>query len=748
MTSLGRHIIGVNLILLSTIVNAQVTDTIASENNKTIRLPEIGINIGIINLFSDVSLNAPGPSPFTQFGLQLSVTQPVGKFLNLTLNIFSGTVYGDEQRGLSNLNFKSSLFSQQLNIEYNFYPLLKPEASGRQLLRPYIGFGGGAMFFRSKGDLRSTSGEPYYYWADGTIRNIAEGGPNSESATILTRDLEYETDLRDANLDGLRKYPQTTFTLPFHAGIRFQISKHLGANLALTYALNFSEMIDNSGSNSTGDRASTSGYDHHFFGSIGVNVFLGNMRPSASKTSAAATLAQSQNRWKSKPSNLNSEVASTTPNGKITTEEKSEIDTNSNALVKVTNQDLNTRVQKQVDETSSNGVDSTQALSSESNLDSNKAESDQKTPSSLSLAYRADGTIVKLVSKEKTAIDGTPIEELYDIDGNALNKETAENLTIAFKADGKAIELVTKGIAAADGTPLKDLLDINGRPLSIQQSERKSNLGYTSDGKPVELLYTGFVGSDGTSIDQLLDIHGNSLNAESASRLNLAYRKDGKAVAIVPKEVSAVNGTSIEKLLDENGNPLSIRSIPTIRIAYRADGKPVEIIVKSVIGVDGTPINQLFDSIGVPLNQESAIGLRFAYSIDEKPVDLIPESINTTNGTPVNQLYDINGNPLIMISSGNVSTKIEQSNLSNYSSSKPLNDSETPSSNSLGTLTLSELEKTSPKATGSFHWADRDKNGKITATEVLYFIDSLFDGDGSLSVEDIQNLIDYYFDQE
>jgi hypothetical protein len=186
-------------------VSAQDTDEVAAQNNKLVTLPEVGLNFGFVNLMSDVKLESPGPSPFTQFGFQLTVLQPVTKFLNISLNLFTGTVYGEEMRGLTNLNYRTSLFSQQLNFEYNFYPLLKPDEQGRQLIRPYIGIGAGAMFFRSKGDLLDENGQTYHYWADGTIRNLAESNPNAEAAVVITRDMEYESDLRDANLDGLRK---------------------------------------------------------------------------------------------------------------------------------------------------------------------------------------------------------------------------------------------------------------------------------------------------------------------------------------------------------------------------------------------------------------------------------------------------------------------------------------------------------------------------------------------------------------
>lgn len=262
----------------TTLSSAQTSDTLA-KSNKLIPLPTISVNVGINHGFTDVEL-ADGPTPFRQLGYQLTITQRAAKFLNVSLELYSGSLYGEEQRGTTNINYRTSLFSQHLNVEYNFYPLLKPKPDGRQLIRPYVGFGIGAVFFRSKGDLQDKSGNTYNYWEDGNIYAEPEGTIDVSESTLLERDFEYETDLRDANLDGFRKYSQTAFTMPINAGIRFQVSKHVGLNASFAYVLNFTDMIDNVSSKSVGVRAGNSAFDNHLFGSIGLSIFLGNTRPS------------------------------------------------------------------------------------------------------------------------------------------------------------------------------------------------------------------------------------------------------------------------------------------------------------------------------------------------------------------------------------------------------------------------------------------------------------------------------------
>lgn len=252
-----------------------------------IPLPTISVNFGFNHTISDVALSKSGPSPFRQFGYQLTITQRVAKFINVSLELYAGTLIGEEQRNLTNLNYKTSLFSQRLNVEYNFFPLLKPRPDGRQLVRPYVGFGVGLLSFRSKGDLKDSHGVVYQYWSDGSVNAEAEGTVDASEATPLSRDFNYESDLRDANLDGLKKYSQLAFSLPLNAGARFQITKNIGVNAAFCYTLNFSDMLDNVSDKGVGDRQGKSGNDNHLFASVGLSVFLGQTKPS-SKTKMPA----------------------------------------------------------------------------------------------------------------------------------------------------------------------------------------------------------------------------------------------------------------------------------------------------------------------------------------------------------------------------------------------------------------------------------------------------------------------------
>jgi len=891
-----RSVVHFALMLLLPFGMLRAQDSESTDNRK-VTLPEIGVNFGVVSLMSDVTLSSPGPNGFTQFGYQLTVTQRVAKFLNLSLNLFTGTVYGEEMRDLTNLNYRTSLFSQQLNVEYNFYPLLKPDERGRQLLRPYIGFGAGAMLFRSKGDLRDANGETYNYWSDGTIRSLAEDNPNAEAAILLERDMVYESDLRDANLDGLRKYPQATFTLPFHAGIRIQVSKNFGVNAAFTYAMNFSDMLDNSGAQSVGNRASNSGNDHHIFGSVGVNVFFGKSRANATRPDAPAHLAQSVNRWEKKEKSDDKKEKS---DGKEDLAQSSEKSSTKKTTSKSkdgkggTDADDVTASQPQMayradgtpvemTPTEIVGADGTPmdelfdaqgvALTPSAAADALLAYKKDGTPVPLvanagigadgtpqsqlfdaegrslreavaapsGSGFRADGSQVPLVASGFEGADGTPVEQLSDAKGNNLTTETAATTRLAFRADGTMVEVVPKGFVGADGTPLEQLVDVNGRKLEAVEVPRRlaytaegkpvqitsepvkakdgtpaeqlfdangnafadapvasARLGYRADGKSVELapnemkatdgtpadrlfdakgqaLQTnvpsgrrlayradgtaveivpkGFEGADGTPIEQLLDVQGRPMTNEIAASALLAYQQDGSAVEIVPQSMVGVDGTSSDQLFDAQGASLTAEAVQN-RVAFKVDGSPVAVNYTGLSGADGTPVEQLFDAKGNRLSSETASPSRLAYREDGKPVEVISKGVVVPDGTAKEPLFDAQGRALnVITTSGTDAPVADVPKSAAQDETRPKSygkEGERPekSDTQADKLTLEELEKTPPKLSGKFHWADRDNNGYISADEVLFCIDQLFDGDGTLTVETIQDLIDFYFDQD
>ena len=66
-------------------------------------------------------------------------------------------------------------------MQYNFRHLIKKP----QRLLPTLSIGIESFEFNSKGDLKDANGNYYYYWNDGTIRNVPQSEGNEMNSTTI-----------------------------------------------------------------------------------------------------------------------------------------------------------------------------------------------------------------------------------------------------------------------------------------------------------------------------------------------------------------------------------------------------------------------------------------------------------------------------------------------------------------------------------------------------------------------------------
>ncbi|MDB4655902.1 hypothetical protein OAE48_03545 [Flavobacteriales bacterium] len=661
-------------------------DTILPTDNVMIPLPTVSLNFGFNHLMSDVKLSQEGPSPFRQFGYQLSITQRAARFLNVTLELYTGNVYGEEQRGQTNINFRTTLFSQHLNLEYNFYPLLKPDSRGRQLIQPYVGVGVGAIFFRSKGDLKNESGTAYQYWSDGLIYAESEGSIPQTEATALTRDFEYETDLRDANLDGLRKYPQTAFSLPLNAGIRFQISKNVGVNAAFAYALNFSDMLDNVSENGSGDRLGSAGNDNHLFGSIGLSVFLGTTKPS------------------SKPKKPEVEVLAENKAGSENPETTSQSEESAKSL-------------KESDEILS--ID----------------EIKKKTTSEV-IKQASSPT---LMSVKKAELEQSRLDGLNSVatDFASASATANEILTTAKEKSGKASNELRKSLSSVINAQTASLTEIKESSQNYI-NENEASQEASSDEKSV------FVETIEATLEQL----NTSKKGASKAKSN----EDVVAIAQSLLEINQATAKTIQteresQQLKTNTEKLSALEDKVSLYEFVKDSEDLSAEDESALDELKQKLTEEFEKLVVlgAITEAKQNTIRETLSTDSELASITDVEVSANNAenqrtqsTVLEQNVDSQSSETI---TGAANSKKE-------SEIKSFSDSNNPESSNKKTPTIEEIENTPPKVSGGYHWADLNSNGWISPDEVLHFIDLLFEGEAVRTVEDIQNLIDYYFDQE
>lgn len=237
---------------------------------------KLGISSGPVFFFGDVGMDNYTPSITQRLGYSLIAQQPISNGFSIALNLFSGKVYGETQNGTENINFRTSIFSQSLSCYYHFLFSSKDKPP---LLSPFVSAGVETIAFRPKADLKDEDGKTYNYWSDGTIRDLPEIQQNIDNAVILNRDYEYETELRDLNLDSFGKYPQFAFSVPLSAGLDINLGKTFALRLEGSYHLAFTDYMDNITGESIGSRQGEKGNDSYLYTSIGMAWAISPSQP-------------------------------------------------------------------------------------------------------------------------------------------------------------------------------------------------------------------------------------------------------------------------------------------------------------------------------------------------------------------------------------------------------------------------------------------------------------------------------------
>ncbi len=207
--------------------------------------PIVSFSYGVLNFLGDVR-NSDITTAIGNDAYQINLATFIDRQQNFTANFFylngklDGNSYSHTEPG-QNLNFQSEISVFGANVEYRFGHWIDKQA----LVRPYISLGVGNLNFNAKGDLTDANGQTYYYWTDGSIRDIEQTAPGPSN--LLYRDYEYETDLRTREEQefGLGQYSQRSLILPLSLGAHFRISQRAFFSLGVSYHYAFTDLIDN-----------------------------------------------------------------------------------------------------------------------------------------------------------------------------------------------------------------------------------------------------------------------------------------------------------------------------------------------------------------------------------------------------------------------------------------------------------------------------------------------------------------------
>ncbi len=241
-----------------------------SATPKKHHLPIVSIATGLLNFYGDVGYSHLNEPLLARSGFQFELQAYTEKRFSFALFYLYGNVFGDEKTVSRIVNFKSNIQSASLMLRYDFISKKRSD----QVIIPFLTAGAEYLMFKPFSDLKDASGNTYNYWSDGTIKNIPENDPAADQAVVLYRDYDYETDLREANLDGFGNFKNTTWGVPVGAGFRFKISERCGMHFSSVYHITGSDFIDGITADSKGSRHGDSKNDNFFYTSVSFRFAL------------------------------------------------------------------------------------------------------------------------------------------------------------------------------------------------------------------------------------------------------------------------------------------------------------------------------------------------------------------------------------------------------------------------------------------------------------------------------------------
>jgi len=203
----------------------------------------VGAGAGVLTFHGDVGKSAlVGNYSYIRSAFSLSVEKYFNRNFSLSLNLLKGKVARDEKASdnLPKLNFESPISQIGISATYLI------QGKNEQFVIPFISAGIGVFMFDPHADLLDKNGNSYYYWKDGSIRDLPETSMNVFYAQNTNRDYKYETQLGKPG-----EFSHTAMVLPVSFGVKLKLTPRFDVNLGFAYHFAFTDYIDyvKSGSN-------------------------------------------------------------------------------------------------------------------------------------------------------------------------------------------------------------------------------------------------------------------------------------------------------------------------------------------------------------------------------------------------------------------------------------------------------------------------------------------------------------------
>lgn len=199
--------------------------------------PSLTIGVSGLSFTGDVGkLSQESQMLDARLGYYFAVEQRFGKILGISLGGLYGKLAGTDNSIESHRNFQTNIMQGELLLTANFDKVFKEDP----LVSPFLNVGIGYMLFDPYGDLKRGN-QTYYYWTDGSIRDLPDLPLYQNVAQIIKRDYTYETQLKDS----LTNYPRNSLFIPLGGGLNFHFGYRWTASIGVNYVMCLSDYIDN-----------------------------------------------------------------------------------------------------------------------------------------------------------------------------------------------------------------------------------------------------------------------------------------------------------------------------------------------------------------------------------------------------------------------------------------------------------------------------------------------------------------------
>lgn len=232
--------------LCTVVAAAMPPDTAKSKIN----LPTVSVAEGIMTFLGDAGYDHFNEPLLAKHGFQIEIQKYSSTRLSFSVYLLSGKVFGNEKTLSRQLNFQSGILSEGIQVRYDFIS----STNSQQALIPFVSAGIEYIVFHPKADMKDANGNTYHYWRDGSIKNISESDSNASQAVVIHRDYTYETELRDANIDGFGKFSESAFAIPIGIGVRLKLSARCSMHFSSVCHFTNTDLIDAVTNESAGSR--------------------------------------------------------------------------------------------------------------------------------------------------------------------------------------------------------------------------------------------------------------------------------------------------------------------------------------------------------------------------------------------------------------------------------------------------------------------------------------------------------------